>query len=99
MNLMKMTSPAADTAQPAQPPGAPIESEDPVEDEEQADEWNAADGSSLKLYLRELRAIALLPPAQEIALAKRREEGESRALDHLLSCRWRFAMCWISASA
>jgi RNA polymerase primary sigma factor len=57
-----------------------------VEDAEGDDRWKASDNSSLTLYLKEIRGIALLPHAVEIALSKQREEGESRALDHLLSC-------------
>lgn len=58
--------------------------DDRSEDDER---WRASDSSSLTLYLKEIRAIPLLPHAREIELSKQREEGESRALDHLLSCR------------
>jgi RNA polymerase sigma factor (sigma-70 family) len=57
------------------------------QDNERSDSRGASDSSSLTLYLKELRAIPLLPHAREIELAKKREEAESRALDHLLSCR------------
>ena len=56
------------------------------QDEERWDAGGISDGSSLTLYLKEIRAIPLLPHAREIELSKEREEGESRALDHLLSC-------------
>jgi RNA polymerase primary sigma factor len=52
-----------------------------------AEKLPASDGESLTLYLRELRAIPMLAHAQEIELARAREEGESLALDHLLSTR------------
>jgi RNA polymerase primary sigma factor len=52
-----------------------------------AEKLPASDGEALTLYLRELRAIPMLAHAQEIELARAREEGESLALNHLLSTR------------
>jgi RNA polymerase primary sigma factor len=50
------------------------------------DELNSSDRSSLTLYLKEIRGIPLLTHAQEVALSKQRQEGEARVLDHLLAC-------------
>jgi RNA polymerase primary sigma factor len=52
-----------------------------------AEKLPASNGESLTLYLRELRAIPMLAHAQEIELARAREEGESLALNQLLSTR------------
>ena len=57
------------------------------ESDGEAEKLPASDGESLTLYLRELRAIPMLAHAQEIELARVREEGESLALNHLLSTR------------
>jgi RNA polymerase primary sigma factor len=46
---------------------------------------STAESPSLSLYLKEVRAIPLIPPVEEIELAKRREDGESLALEHILS--------------
>jgi RNA polymerase primary sigma factor len=52
-----------------------------------ADNSYLPEGASLTLYLKELREIPRLAHAQEIELAKAREEGDSLALDHILSTR------------
>src|SRR6266508_3435611 len=67
--------------EPAVMDGAPPESDG------DAEKLPASDGESLTLYLRELRAIPMLAHAQEIELARAREQGELLALDHLLSTR------------
>lgn len=56
-----------------------------IEQDEEPASWNDGDGSSLSLYLKELRRTPLLPHSQEIALAKQRREGEIRILDAVLS--------------
>ncbi len=58
-----------------------------MSDGERASDSGFSDGASLTFYLKEIRAIPLLVHEQEGALAKRREEGESLALDHILSTR------------
>jgi RNA polymerase primary sigma factor len=47
----------------------------------------SCDSASLTIYLREVRAVPLLPHAQELELAKKKEAGESSALEHVLSTR------------
>lgn len=58
-----------------------------MSDSERASDLGSSDGASLTFYLKEIRAIPLLLHEHEVALAKRREEGESLALDHILSTR------------
>jgi RNA polymerase primary sigma factor len=48
---------------------------------------SSTDGAALTIYLREIRAIPLLPHDQEIDLAKKKEAGESCALAIALSTR------------
>lgn len=60
---------------------------DAPEDADYAETPQGSDGAALTLYLRELRGVPVLAQAQEIELAKAREEGESLALNHLLSSR------------
>jgi RNA polymerase primary sigma factor len=70
---------------PVEIDGVPDESQ--PEGEDGPENLSASNCESLTLYLTELRAIPLLTPAEEIELAKKREEGESLILDHLLSTR------------
>ncbi|MGH7875153.1 MAG: RNA polymerase sigma factor RpoD/SigA [Candidatus Binatia bacterium] len=68
-------------------------SEDAASDEADTQDPGSAsvvDGSNnepLTLYLKEIRALPFLSQAQEIDLAKRKEEGEAVALNHALSTR------------
>jgi RNA polymerase primary sigma factor len=57
------------------------------ENADYGDTLHSSDGAALTLYLKELRAVPILTHAQEIELAKAREEGESLALDNLFSTR------------
>lgn len=47
---------------------------------------------SLDIYLREINATPLLTRAQEMALAKRVQEGDAAALDHLVRANLRFVV-------
>jgi len=53
---------------------------------------NLADLDSLGLYLREIRRIPVLTPAQEIALARRVKDGDQAALDELVRHNLRFVV-------
>ena len=60
---------------------------DAPENADYAETPQESDGAALTLYFRELRGVPMLAQPQEIELAKAREEGESLALNHLLSSR------------
>ena len=58
-----------------------------TDDEKRAERGQSSDGASLTIYLSEIRAVPLLPHEQEVELAKKKEAGESLALEHALSTR------------